>query len=129
MFVLILFKFFCTERKVPPSFTKKLSETVEETEGNSFKLEGRVAGSQPLVVSWFLNNQEVEQSVNNDISFKNNVVLLQVKKSSQEYAGLYTCKVSNDAGSALCTTSVLIKGWFFKCWQIILIKHSLIIFN
>jgi titin len=25
-------------------------------------------------------------------------------------AGLYTCKVSNDAGSALCTSSIVIKG-------------------
>ncbi|OCT63664.1 hypothetical protein XELAEV_18044763mg [Xenopus laevis] len=97
------------ERKVPPSFTKKMSETVEETEGNSFKLEGRVAGSQPLTVAWLLDNHEFQPSSNNEVTFKNNVVLLQVKKSSQSDAGLYTCKVSNDAGSALCTSSVLIK--------------------
>lgn len=99
---------------MPPSFTKKLSETVEETEGNSIKLEGRVAGSQPLIVSWSRNNQEVQQSVNSEISFKNNVVILQIKKSNKEDAGLYTCKVSNEAGSALCTSSVLIKGLFLR---------------
>ncbi|OCT61202.1 hypothetical protein XELAEV_18047225mg [Xenopus laevis] len=97
------------ERKVPPSFTKKLSETIEETEGNSFKLEGRVAGSQPLTVAWLLNNHEFQPSPNNEVTFKNNVVLLHVKKSTQSNAGLYTCKVSNDAGSVLCTSSVLIK--------------------
>lgn len=109
---------------MPPSFTKKLSETVEETQGNSFKLEGRVAGSQPLTISWFLNNQEVQQSVNSEISFKNNVVLLQIKKSSQADAGLYTCKVSNDAGSALCTSSVLLKGWLFRLCQVIFRIHK-----
>uniref|UniRef100_A0A6I8RYI7 Ig-like domain-containing protein n=1 Tax=Xenopus tropicalis TaxID=8364 RepID=A0A6I8RYI7_XENTR len=98
------------KRKVPPSFTKKLSETVEETDGNSFKLEGRVAGSQPLTVAWLLNNNELQLSSNNEVTFKDNIVLLHVKKSSPSDAGLYTCKVSNDAGSALCTSSVLIKG-------------------
>lgn len=104
------FTSFSTERKTPPSFTKKLSEVVEETEGNAFQLEGRVSGSQPLTVSWYKNNQEIYESPECEISFKNNTLLLQVKSASQMDAGLYTCKVSNEAGSALCTSSVVIKG-------------------
>ena len=100
------------ERLTPPSFTKKLSETVEETEGNTFKLEGRVAGSQPITVAWYKNNIEIHPTSNCEITFKNNVLLLQVKKAGVGDAGLYTCKVSNDAGSALCTSSVVIKGQF-----------------
>lgn len=101
---------FLTERLTPPSFTKKLSETVEETEGNSFKLEGRVAGSQPITAAWYKNNVEIHPTSNCEITFKNNILLLQVKKAGMGDAGLYTCKVSNDAGSALCTSSVVIKG-------------------
>lgn len=85
---------------------------VEETEGNTFQLEGRVSGSQPLTVAWYKNNQEIYESPNCEISFKSNTLLLHVKNASQIDAGLYTCKVSNDAGSALCTSSVVIKGWF-----------------
>uniref|UniRef100_A0A4X2LTY6 Ig-like domain-containing protein n=1 Tax=Vombatus ursinus TaxID=29139 RepID=A0A4X2LTY6_VOMUR len=98
-----------TERLIPPSFTKKLSETVEETEGNSFKLEGRVAGSQPITVAWYKNNMEIHPSANCEISFKNNALFLQIKKAGMSDAGLYTCKVSNDAGSALCTSSIVPK--------------------
>lgn len=101
---------FLTERLIPPSFTKKLSETVEETEGNSFKLEGRVAGSQPITVAWYKNNIEIHPTSNCEITFKNNALLLQVKKAGMGDAGLYTCKLSNDAGSVLCTSSVVIKG-------------------
>ena len=101
---------FLTERLIPPSFTKKLSETVEETEGNSFKLEGRVAGSQPISVAWYKNNIEIHPTSNCEITFKNNTLLLQIKRAGMDDAGLYTCKVSNDAGSALCTSSIVIKG-------------------
>uniref|UniRef100_A0A8C0B1G1 Uncharacterized protein n=1 Tax=Buteo japonicus TaxID=224669 RepID=A0A8C0B1G1_9AVES len=91
--------FFLTERKTPPTFTKKLSEAVEETEGNELKLEGRVSGSQPLTVAWYKNNQEVHSSPHCEISFKNNTLLLHIKSAEQSDAGLYTCKVSNEAGS------------------------------
>uniref|UniRef100_A0A8C8ADE5 Ig-like domain-containing protein n=1 Tax=Otus sunia TaxID=257818 RepID=A0A8C8ADE5_9STRI len=94
------------ERKTPPTFTKKLSEAVEETEGNELKLEGRISGSQPLTVAWYKNNQEVHSSPHCEISFKNNTLLLHIKSVEQSDAGLYTCKVSNEAGSVLCTSSV-----------------------
>uniref|UniRef100_A0A8C0FDV1 Ig-like domain-containing protein n=1 Tax=Bubo bubo TaxID=30461 RepID=A0A8C0FDV1_BUBBB len=94
------------ERKTPPTFTKKLSEAVEETEGNELKLEGRISGSQPLTVAWYKNNREVHSSPHCEISFKNNTLLLHIKSVEQSDAGLYTCKVSNEAGSVLCTSSV-----------------------
>ncbi|KAI1237128.1 hypothetical protein IHE44_0014383 [Lamprotornis superbus] len=99
-----------TERKTPPTFTKKLSEAVEETEGNELKLEGRVSGSQPLTVAWYKNNQEVHSSAHCEISFKNNALLLHIKAVEQSDAGLYTCKVSNEAGSVLSTSSVVIRA-------------------
>lgn len=83
---------------------------MEETEGNSFKLEGRVAGSQPITVAWYKNNVEIHPTSNCEITFKNNALLLQVKRASMADAGLYTCKATNDAGSALCTSSIVIKG-------------------
>jgi len=110
MQMFFLFCFVFTERKTPPTFTRKLSEAVEETEGNELKLEGRVAGSQPLTVSWYKNNQEVHSSPHCEISFKNNTLLLHIKSVGQSDAGLYTCKVSNEAGSVLCTSSVVIRG-------------------
>lgn len=87
-----------------------MSETVEEAEGNSFKLEGRVSGTQPLMVAWYKNNQEIYGSPKCELAFENNTILLLIKNAEPADAGLYTCKVSNEAGSALCTSSVVIKG-------------------
>lgn len=117
---------FLTERLIPPSFTKKLSETVEETEGNSFKLEGRVAGSQPITVAWYKNNIEIQPTSNCEITFKNNTLVLQVRKAGMNDAGLYTCKVSNDAGSALCTSSIVIKGELSSQPQPVVFLHCLL---
>ncbi|XP_039598490.1 titin-like, partial [Polypterus senegalus] len=96
------------ERKVPPTFTKKPTESVEETEGKPLKLEGRVAGSQPILVKWFKDDQEIDFSDKYDMSFRNNVVLLHLKKASCADTGSYTCTVSNEAGTASCNVSVLI---------------------
>lgn len=69
-----------------------------------------MSGSQPMTVSWYKNNQEVHPSANYEISFKNNTLQLHIKNTGQGDTGLYTCKVSNEAGSILCTSSVVIKG-------------------
>lgn len=63
----------------------------EETEGNSFKLEGRVAGSQPISVAWYKNNIEIHPTPNCEITFKSNTLLLQIKRAGMDDAGLYTC--------------------------------------
>lgn len=93
---------------------------MEETEGNELKLEGRVSGSQPLTVAWYKNNQEVHSSAHCEISFKNNTLLLHIKTVEQSDAGLYTCKVSNEAGSVLSTSSVVIRGWLKTYFSLLL---------
>ncbi|KAG9340901.1 hypothetical protein JZ751_020094, partial [Albula glossodonta] len=57
------------ERKIPPSFTKKPSETIEDSEGKLVKLEARLSGSQPISVSWFKDNSEIYSSDNYEMSF------------------------------------------------------------
>ncbi|RXN00522.1 Titin [Acipenser ruthenus] len=97
------------ERRVPPTFTKKPSESIEDTEGKIIKLEGRVSGSQPMNISWFKDDQEIQLSDSYDMSFKSNVVQLCLKKARLSDTGSYTCKVSNEAGTTSCNVSVLIK--------------------
>lgn len=97
------------ERKVPPTFTKKPS-AVEDTEGKMVKLEGRVSGSQPLTVNWYKDGTEIFSSASYDISFKTSVAMLCIKKSQLSDSGTYTCKVTNEAGTASCEVSVHITG-------------------
>lgn len=99
-----------TDRKIPPSFTKKPLETIQDSEGKSIKIEARASGSQPLSVTWFKDEQEILETGNYELSFKNNLVILNIKKAQIVDSGIYICEVANDAGTAKFNVSVLIKG-------------------
>lgn len=99
-----------TERKVPPSFTKRPSESMMDSVGKTVKMEGRVSGSQPLEVTWYKDDREVYGSDNYDVSFMDNVAVLSIRTSSCSDGGVYTCKASNEAGEAFCRVSLSISG-------------------
>ncbi|XDV30076.1 hypothetical protein PO909_033071, partial [Leuciscus waleckii] len=96
------------ERKIPPSFTKKPSATIEDIEGKMVKIEGRVAGSQPLTVNWYKDGREIFSSDCYDVTFKSSLAVLCIKKSQLSDSGTYMCKVSNEAGTASYEVSVQI---------------------
>lgn len=99
-----------SERKIPPTFTKKPLEHIEDAEGKLVKLEGRVSGSQPLSVSWYKDNSELNTSDIYDISFKSNTAVICLKKASVKDSGVYTCRASNEAGTASFQVVVNITG-------------------
>uniref|UniRef100_A0A8C5CYA7 Titin n=1 Tax=Gadus morhua TaxID=8049 RepID=A0A8C5CYA7_GADMO len=98
------------ERKNPPTFTKKPSESIEDTEGKLVKIEGRVAGSQPMAVSWYKGDMEIHSSDKYDISFKSNAAVLCIKNSQVSDSGKYSCQASNEAGKASCGVSLDVAG-------------------
>ncbi len=98
------------ERKIPPSFTKKPSGTIEDTEGKMVKIEGRVAGSQPLAVNWYKDGLEIFTSDFYDVTFKSSLAVLCIKKSQLSDSGTYMCNISNEAGTASYDVSVKITG-------------------
>uniref|UniRef100_A0A4W5NUD0 Ig-like domain-containing protein n=1 Tax=Hucho hucho TaxID=62062 RepID=A0A4W5NUD0_9TELE len=98
------------ERKIPPTFTKKPTETLEDTEGKMVKIEARLAGSQPMTINWFKDDSERHNSDHYDMSFKSNVAVLCIKSSEVSDCGRYTCKATNEAGTATCEVTVTITG-------------------
>lgn len=99
-----------SERKIPPTFTKKPSEQIDDAEGKLVKLEGRVSGSQPLSVSWYKDNREINTSDIYDISFKSNTAVMCLKKATVKDSGVYACRASNEAGTASFQVVVNITG-------------------
>ncbi|KAM4608731.1 titin-like [Polymixia lowei] len=97
-----------TERKVPPNFTKRPSESMEDSVGKMVKMESRVSGSQPLTINWYKDNTGIYSSDKYDISFKNNMAVLCVKHSAVSDSGVYSCEASNEAGKASCQVSLTI---------------------
>lgn len=77
------------------------------------KIEARVAGSQPMIVNWYKDDKEIFSSDRYDITFKSNMAVMVIKSSSTSDSGTYTCKVTNEAGSASCQVLAHISGAFF----------------
>lgn len=95
---------------------------MEDVEGKLVKIEGRVSGSQPMLISWFKDNSEIQTSDKYDVSFKSNVAVLCIKGSQVEDSGSYSCRATNEAGQASCEVTVGISGMFLlirdKQWQV-----------
>lgn len=102
--------YFFSERKIPPTFTKKPTETLEDTEGKMVKIEARLSGSQPMTINWYKDDIERHSSDHYDMSFKSNVAVLCIKSSEVSDCGRYTCKATNEAGTASCEVTVTITG-------------------
>ena len=79
-------------------------------EGKLVKMEGRVAGSQPMAVSWYKGDMEIHSSDKYDISFKSNAAVLCIKNSQVSDSGEYSCQASNEAGKASCGVSLNVAG-------------------
>lgn len=88
---------------------------MEDVEGKLVKIEGRVSGSQPMLISWFKDNSEIQTSDKYDVSFKSNVAVLCIKGSQVEDSGTYSCHATNEAGQATCEVTVGISGRFSGC--------------
>lgn len=74
------------------------------------KIEARVAGSQPMIVNWYKDDKEIFSSDRYDMTFKSSMAVMVIKSSSISDSGTYTCKVTNEAGSASCQVLAHITG-------------------
>lgn len=98
--------------KIPPNFTKKPYETMEETEGQMVKIEGLLSGTQPMTITWYKDNSEIHSSAKYDLAFKSNAAVLCIKNSQISDSGKYSCKATNEAGTASYQVSLTISGTF-----------------
>uniref|UniRef100_A0A8C9ZCG2 Ig-like domain-containing protein n=1 Tax=Sander lucioperca TaxID=283035 RepID=A0A8C9ZCG2_SANLU len=101
--------FLYTDRAVPPSFTKTLKK-VDGSIGSNVTLECRVAGSQPLVVSWYKDNKEIHSNYKYKLEFSEIKASLTITGLEQSDGGVYKCRASNDAGEKETSGSLSIKG-------------------
>lgn len=98
-----------TDRAVPPSFTKTLKK-VDGSIGSNITLECRVAGSQPMVVSWYKDNKEIHSDEKYRLDFIENTASVAITGLEQIDGGVYTCRASNDAGEKETSGTLSVKG-------------------
>lgn len=94
---------------MPPSFTKTLKK-VDASLGSNVTLECRVAGSQPMVVSWFKDNQEIHSDAKYKLEFSESKATVTISDLEKADSGVYTCKATNDAGEKDTSETLSVKG-------------------
>uniref|UniRef100_A0A3Q1G1Q4 Ig-like domain-containing protein n=1 Tax=Acanthochromis polyacanthus TaxID=80966 RepID=A0A3Q1G1Q4_9TELE len=96
------------DRAVPPSFTKTLKK-VDGSVGSSVTLECRVAGSQPMVVTWYKDDKEIHSDDRLKVDFSESSASVVIAGLDQSDGGVYTCRASNDAGEKETSGTLSIK--------------------
>lgn len=104
--------FHCIDLIIPPSFTKKLKK-MDSIKGSFIDLECIVAGSHPISIQWFKDDQEISASEKYKFSFHDNTAFLEISQLEGSDSGTYTCSATNKAGHNQCSGYLTVKGWHF----------------
>uniref|UniRef100_A0A665TER9 Uncharacterized protein n=1 Tax=Echeneis naucrates TaxID=173247 RepID=A0A665TER9_ECHNA len=88
------------------------SVTVDGRIGSDVSLECRISGSQPMAISWFKDNTEIQSDDKYKLDFKEGTASVLITGLDQSDAGVYTCWAKNDPSQLLKTgqTMMLSEG-------------------
>lgn len=92
-----------------PNFVKPLGP-VAAVVGAPLHLDCQVNEDTGVTVIWTRDGRKVHQSPDCKLSFENKTVNLDILKTTLKDCGNYVCMVTNEAGSASCSTSVKVQG-------------------
>lgn len=96
----------------PPSF-EQTPDSVEVLPGMSLTFTSVIRGTPPFKVKWFKGSRELVSGESCSISLEDFVTELELFEVEPLQSGDYSCLVTNDAGSASCTTHLFVKGLLF----------------
>lgn len=71
-----------------------------------------MSGSPPISVAWFRNGIKLVSGEKHQISFSDNLCILEVNSLSHSDTGTYTCKATNTAGSDECSAVLTVQGGY-----------------
>ncbi len=96
--------------QAPAKFTSKL-ENIEVSEGEQVKLKCAVVGRPDPHISWFKDQQQVEESDRIKIKMtSDNTCVLNIIKSDMDDEGIYTCSATNSAGKDTTSAKLTVNG-------------------
>lgn len=86
---------------------------MEVLPGMSLTFTSVIRGTPPFKVKWFKGSRELVSGESCSISLEDFVTELELFEVEPLQSGDYSCLVTNDAGSASCTTHLFVKGLLF----------------
>ncbi|XP_024868428.1 muscle M-line assembly protein unc-89-like isoform X5 [Temnothorax curvispinosus] len=101
-----------SRKLVAPRFISPITGMIVD-QGTDVVLEGIIDGFPPPTILWSKNGQELTLKDNIKTSYAHSHVKLELKNVNVKDAGRYTCKVSNDVGSASSTADLVVKKTIF----------------
>lgn len=87
---------------------------MEVLPGMSLTFTSVFRGTPPFKVKWFKGSRELVSGEACTISLEDFVTELELLEVEPLQSGDYSCLVTNDAGSASCTTHLFVKGSVFS---------------
>lgn len=90
-------------------FIRKLTN-VQAVMGSVVTMECKVTGSPLLSIEWSKGKQKITSSSRYKLLHIDNTVSLQLKLTESTDTGEYSCRVTNEAGSCVCSGVLTAKG-------------------
>lgn len=84
---------------------------MDSIKGSFIDLECIVAGSHPISIQWFKDDQEISASDKYKFSFHDNTAFLEISQLEGTDSGTYSCSATNKAGHSQCSGHLTVKGW------------------
>eukprot|EP00062_Callorhinchus_milii_P019475 gi/632974057/ref/XP_007903460.1/ PREDICTED: palladin isoform X2 [Callorhinchus milii] len=92
-----------------PRFIQKL-KSQEVAEGSTVRLECRVTGNPSLLIRWFCEDKELQNSPDIQIFQNGDLYSLIIAEAFEDDTGRYTCLATNHLGSDTTSAEVYIEG-------------------
>lgn len=83
---------------------------MQEILGSFVQICCKISGSLPIAVEWHKDEARVTTGLKHKILQQDNSVSLEIEQLEKSDAGLYSCKLSNSAGSCKCSGRLMVKG-------------------
>lgn len=96
----------------PPSFVTP-PESQVALPNATVRFKGSFKGTPPFTVKWFKDDTELMTGPTCFTGLEGLSCFLELFSVRVTHGGVYSCQVSNDAGSVRCSADLTVKGWIF----------------
>lgn len=96
----------------PPSFVT-LPESQAALPNATVRFKSTFKGTPPFMVKWFKDDMELMTGPTCFTGLDGLSCFLELYSVGVTQNGVYSCQVSNEAGSVRCSADLTVKGWTF----------------